>query len=298
VIFLVRLLAIAISIAVALLIYVALVRPWFLTWGASPQEVAAADSTDRLVAPSTEVGATRAMTIRASAPAVWAWVAQVGQGRGGFYSYDILEDALFRCEIHSADRIVPRFQNPQTGDEFRYCLNGPAASRSHLYVERGRAIAYSPGYAMVVEPIRPTETRLIARGRGPRGPHLGRIADFFAWDVAYDTVHFVMERKMLEGIKRRAEGAPIQSPLADDVQVLLWTIAFAIAVTSTIGVFFGKRFWPQLMIAWAAVVVWMFLMLDQPSIAVGIPIVAALVFVALAFSNLSHKRADLLKESS
>jgi hypothetical protein len=212
---------------------------------------------------------------------VWAWVAQVGQGRGGFYSYDILEDALFQCEIHSADRILPQFQRHQTGDEFRFCLKGPPVSRSRLYVEPGRAIAYSPGYAMVVEPIHPTETRLIARGRGPRGPHLGRIADFLVWDVLYDTVHFVMERKMLEGIKRRAEGAQIDSPLADDVQVLLWTIAFAITLSSTIGVFFGKRFWPQLTVAWAAIVVWMFLMLVQPSIAVGVPLVIALVVVAL-----------------
>jgi len=151
---------------------------------------------------------------------------------------------------------------------------------------------------MVVEPAHPTETRLIARGRVPRGPHLGQIVDFFVWDVMYDTVHYVMERKMLEGIKRRAEGAPIQSALVDDVQVLLWTIAFAIAVMSTIRVFFGKRLWPQLMLAWAAVVVWMFLMLEQPSIAVGIPTVAALVFVALVFSNLTHLQADRLKEPS
>jgi hypothetical protein len=193
--FLVRLLAVAMSIAVVLLIYVALVRPWFLSWGASPE--------------------------------------------------------------------------------------GPPASRSRLYVETGRAIAYSPGYAMVIKPIYPTETRLIARGRGPRGPHLGQIADFFVWDVLYDTVHFVMERKMLEGIKRRAEADPVDSPLADDVQVLLWAIAFAITVASTIGVFFGKRFWPQLTAAWAAIVVWMFLMLVQPSIAVGVPLVIALVVVVL-----------------
>ena len=53
-----------------------------------------------------DLTATRAVTVRASADAVWPWIVQLGQGRGGFYSYDFLEN-LVGCDIHGADRIVP-----------------------------------------------------------------------------------------------------------------------------------------------------------------------------------------------
>src|SRR5579864_508883 len=116
--FLRRLGATGISIGMALLVYALIVRPWFMHWGATPAEIAASDSTDLLVASSVESPATRAITIHAPRATVWSWIAQVGQGKGGFYSYDILENVIFHCDIHSVDRIDPRFQHPHTGDEF------------------------------------------------------------------------------------------------------------------------------------------------------------------------------------
>jgi hypothetical protein len=61
-----------------------------------------------------DLTATRAITIHATAAQVWPWIAQLGQGRGGFYSYDFLEN-LVGCDIHSADRIVPEWQRIDIG---------------------------------------------------------------------------------------------------------------------------------------------------------------------------------------
>jgi len=289
----VRLLAVGLSVAVSLVLYSTALRPWFLHWGATQQEAAQGDATDGLVAQSTQDGATRAVTIDASVESVWPWIAQVGQGRGGFYSYDILENALFGCDIHSTDRLLAQFDHPKTGDEFRYCQNGPPVTRSTLYVETGRAVAYSPGWAMIVRPTAAGSTRLIARSRGPRRPQLGALADFFVWDVMFDTVHFVMERKMLEGVKRRAEGLRTFSPVEDDVQVLCWTIAFLTMVGATIGVFFGRRYAPQLLLAWAGFIVWLFLMLVQPTIIVALVLIGALIFGAMA--TVRTARAPVLR---
>ncbi len=52
---------------------------------------------------------------RRSPDEVWAWLVQIGQGRGGFYSYDALGN-LIRCDIHSADRIIPELQDLHPGD--------------------------------------------------------------------------------------------------------------------------------------------------------------------------------------
>lgn len=72
---------------------------------------------DELI-PSSATASTRAITIDAPPGEVWPWLAQIGQGRGGFYSFDALEN-LLRCAIHSADRIIPEFQRVSAGDLIR-----------------------------------------------------------------------------------------------------------------------------------------------------------------------------------
>src|SRR5438270_6783401 len=80
-------------------------RLWFLNWGATDEEVARDWPGDEM-APAAASVATRAITIHAPAEAVWPWIDQIGQERGGFYSYSWLEN-LFGARIHNADRILP-----------------------------------------------------------------------------------------------------------------------------------------------------------------------------------------------
>jgi hypothetical protein len=88
--------------------------------------------------PDADLTATRAVTVEAGADAVWPWIAQLGQGRGGFYSYDLIEN-LVGCEIHSADRIVPEWQSIDVGDEV------------NLHPEVGLiAAGVAPGRALVL----------------------------------------------------------------------------------------------------------------------------------------------------
>jgi hypothetical protein len=88
-----------------------------LSWGATELESDGPLSGDELIA-NANLTSTRAITIRAAADRVWPWIAQLGQGRGGFYSYDWLEN-LVGCDIHSADWIAPEWQHVEVGDEIR-----------------------------------------------------------------------------------------------------------------------------------------------------------------------------------
>jgi hypothetical protein len=115
--------------------YVLFARRRQLTWGATDQESTERLAGDDLIA-SADLTATRAITIRASADRVWPWIAQLGQGRGGFYSYDFLEN-LVRCDIHSADRIVPAWQDVQVGDEVRFA---PEVGLVVAALEQGRSL--------------------------------------------------------------------------------------------------------------------------------------------------------------
>jgi hypothetical protein len=89
----------------------------------------------------TRLTATRAITVRAPASGVWPWIAQLGQGRGGFYSYDFLEN-LAGCDVHSADRIVPEWQDVMAGDQVRLA---PQANLAVAYLERGRSLVLRGG---------------------------------------------------------------------------------------------------------------------------------------------------------
>ena len=94
-----------------------LARHWQLRWGATAQELAGPLPGDELIA-KPDLTATRALTVRAPAARVWPWIAQLGQGRGGLYSYDFLEN-LIGCDIHSADRVVREWQDIKAGDAVR-----------------------------------------------------------------------------------------------------------------------------------------------------------------------------------
>src|ERR1019366_1536041 len=88
-------------------------RPRQLGWVATDKEAGATLAGDDLI-PAPDLVATRAITVHAPADQIWPWTAQVGQGRGGFYSYDALEN-LTGCDIRSADRVVPEWQDVKVG---------------------------------------------------------------------------------------------------------------------------------------------------------------------------------------
>jgi hypothetical protein len=176
--------------------YLAVGRPLMLHWGATCEDLHRPLPGDELVpAPATQ--STRAVTIEAPPEAVWPWLAQIGQDRAGFYSYEWLEN-FAGCKMHNADEIHPEWQSREPGDTvYLHPLSGlPVA-----VFESGRVFALENWGAFVLEQHGPGDTRLIARGRTTRG--LGALANALLMEIP----HFVMERKMLLGIKERAERA-------------------------------------------------------------------------------------------
>ena len=185
----------AVAIAAELVAaYLAIGRPLMLHWGANCEEVHKPLPGDETI-PGPVVQSTRAVTIEAPAEAVWPWLAQLGQDRGGFYSYENLEN-LAGCHMHNADEIHPEWQERRPGETvYLHPRKGLRVTR----FEPGRVLALENRGAFVLESRGEDRTRLIARGRTPRGP-----ASIFN-ALLMEIPHFVMERKMLLEIKRRAE---------------------------------------------------------------------------------------------
>ena len=114
-------------VAAAGAVVAGVLRPRYLSWGASDEECAGALPGDELV-PHADLAATRAVTIAATPEQVWPWIAQMGQGRGGLYSYDALEN-LVGCDMHSADRVVPEWQDVAVGPDSGCTRTSPWRSR-------------------------------------------------------------------------------------------------------------------------------------------------------------------------
>jgi hypothetical protein len=187
------------ALGAAALAYRSLVRGWVLTWGTTEEEARAPLPGDELLEDADGI-ATRAITIDAPASAVWPWLAQMGPGpRGGAYTYDWIEN-LLGLDMHSADRVLPEFQQPQLGEGFGFGAN----RMSYQLVEPERALAIRSAdgnwvWSFVLEE-RNGKTRLISRNRF----RLPTLKDRIGM-IPMEPGSLLMERKMLRGIKERAE---------------------------------------------------------------------------------------------
>ena len=207
------------SLGAALAAYAFLIRPWHLRWGATEDELQEPLPGDDVV-PNPKHEATHAITINASVADVWPWLVQIGQNKGGFYSYSLLEN-LVGCDIHNAKRIVPEWQSLRAGDVL--WLHPKAPPLPVLLVEAGRAIVIggvaeeldddlsdnirAGTWAFVLKELDPGTTRLLVRIRWDRKAGL---LDWFYNFGVLEPSHFIMERRMMLGIKRRAEGLVAQ----------------------------------------------------------------------------------------
>ncbi len=204
--------------AVASVGYAAVLRDRQLRWGATPEEVVAALPGDSSLTKAEHV-ATRAIGVGAPVEAVWPWLAQMGQGRGGLYSYDWLEN-LVGCQMHSADEIVEEWQDVRVGDDFRLhpdvALRVGEVDPPRALVVRGgvtpdgrptedvAAAPYDFTWAFVLTEQGPDRSRLIVR---ERYQYLARWTPLLVETVS--VISFVMTQRMLRGIRQRAEAAAL-----------------------------------------------------------------------------------------
>ena len=171
------------------------IQPWQHRWGATDQEVHRAMPGDDL--PPHATSTTRAITIAAPAGQVWPWLAQLGYRRAGWYSYDWIDNDA----RPSADRIIPELQDLQVGDQI---LMVPGMGPRVREVEPNRHLVagdqHSGVWCLALYPV-PGGCRLVSRWRvnWPLTPATA------LWILLSDPGAFVMERKMLKGIKSRAE---------------------------------------------------------------------------------------------
>jgi hypothetical protein len=248
----------------------ALILPAIQRWGATDAEVTSARPGDELITQPL-VRWTHGITIQAPPAAVWPWIAQLGDTRGGYYSYTFIENRVsaltgaadYNVVYVNADRIHPEWQNPQPGD---------ALIQSVLKVRE-----VVPGEYLLANSIDPTvmnwvwlwqlqplaegqQTRLVVRmaiaTAGPPDPVMGFVMDIGG---------FVMEQNMLQGIKTRAEGG-YEPSWIEPVEIVLWFMALLAGLTAALLFILRPAWLVSLAVAMSAVVVIFILTFVQPPI--------------------------------
>jgi hypothetical protein len=203
---------IAWGVGIAALVYstvVVVIRPVYLRWGTTAAERSASLPGDELK-PNARYRLDHAITIHAPADSVWPWLAQLGQDRGGFYSYSWLE-RMIGDHIQNADRIHPEWQHVERGDLVRAVqpdyLGGKFGDMGWrvLDVVPGRALILENWGAFVVQPVDSQTSQFIVRTREPGTPSFAGIVFGLLNVFVFEPADFIMQRGMLRGVRDRAE---------------------------------------------------------------------------------------------
>ena len=216
--------------------YYCFLRPVILTWGASSSEVSEALPGDDL-APN--ISSTRAITINAPISDVWKWLVQLGADRGGFYSYTFIEH-LSGYDTDNSIFIVPEYQSMEVG---RMVPSTRAKSGARFY-ENWRVAEVDPGTSFVLEKwgafvlkrVNFGQTRLIVRTHGWDTPNMAsRIGKYIL-----EPLHYLMERRMLMGIRDRVEAGPgVPLSLWPDMVWFIGIVLSGLGVLASIFIFRG-----------------------------------------------------------
>jgi hypothetical protein len=174
-------------------------------WGLTAEEAARIHPGDDLI-PDPDWSWTHAVAIEASARDTWPWIAQIGADRGGFYSYQWLEH-LFRADLVNAERVHPEWEL-QRGDDLIVDPRLPALrvtriEPGHWFVASDEGPHAAVSWLFLVEPTGEGRCRLVSRLRCRASGDLATRLRFGPWIA--EPIGFAMDRRMLLGVKERAE---------------------------------------------------------------------------------------------
>ena len=221
-------------VLLAVVLGVLALRPFYLNWGATAEDQGRAMPGDL-----SGTRWTRAMVIEATPAQIWPWLVQFGQGRGGWYSYDWLEN-LLGFDIHTAPGIVPEYQNPQIGEKIcmsaTFCVSAVSVMEPYQWFgwqandDTGKPIW---SFTFGLFPLDSTHTRLVVR------ESFDPIGMPAAATTALEIPDAVMVQKMLSTLKERAEGQ-MGSPLTTAYEIAVWLAVFVIGVMAVV-LFVARR---------------------------------------------------------
>jgi hypothetical protein len=274
----------------------AAIIPAIHRWGATDEELALALPGDDLLSQPL-VRWTNAVTIQAPPEQVWPWIAQLGDARAGFYSYTMVENRVgaltgaadYQVVYRNAGRIVGEWQHPTAGDSLiQGALNIHALKPgAWLLGATPQSDAFGWTWLWQLDPLDGgARTRLVIRNRIQAPPEMSNPAATFVLDAG----GFVMEQRMIQGIKLRAEGGS-EPAWMESAELALWLAALGCGLIAA-WLFVFRPAWLRPLIVGVAAVLGLFMLtFVQPPLWTRILLDAALVYgVWLAYQGARPRR--------
>jgi hypothetical protein len=237
-----RLFSVVALLVILITLYLFLIRPSQLHWGATAQEVDRAMPGDDLVANPTFV-ATRAITVRGRSEDIWPWLVQMGYNRAGFYGYDLIENLGSKTGIRSAASIVPELQHPKAGDVL------PISSVAHLtfgtiqpnqYLTwQSEAQPHDGAFTWALFPVDPSHTRLVSRIRLRYHWKIRALV----LDLFTEFADHVAVPRILIGVRNRVEGRASDSLAVEGAEIAVWMLALAETALAMVLIFRWRQWW-------------------------------------------------------
>jgi len=270
---------ILVALAALVLVLVAAfsyLRLWVPAWGSTAEERGRAMPGDEQVSPPLMVSWTHGITIRAAPEAVWPWIVQMGDVRGGFYSYTFIENFIAPEQYRNAERILPELQNPVPGT----AMIGEVLRMREIQPNRHLLAAFDlpevkMSWVWALYPTGPQRTRLVVRLRGRAEVEAqGLLLSVGSFFVNFGG--FVMERRMMQGIKDRAEGR-IEPPWYQGAEIACWLAAFGLGLAAAVAYVGRRAWWRGLAAGLGATLVLLWLTFGQPPLWVRLVLLLLLI---------------------
>ena len=186
------------------------IRRWMSRWGATASDLARVMAGDGLLVDPTYSGTT-VVVVDAAPEHIWPWLVQIGYQRGGLYSYDWLDRLFGYLDRPSATCILPQFQHLAVGDEIPLG-RGPGWPVAILEPNRALVLdmrnlsAFDWVWQFGLDAMDEKRTRLVSRSRVRTRTTWARLVTY-----AIEPAGFLMTRRMLLGLKWRAEALRVQA---------------------------------------------------------------------------------------
>ncbi len=269
-------------------LYYALIRPEILQWGVTGEEAAATMPGDEL---APYASSTRAIEINAPRDVVWQWLVQLGADRGGFYSYTFLEN-LLGYDTGNMITIVPEYQDMPVGRVVPATAGGREVPEFYRWevmsAEPGQYFVLKHWGAFMLKDAGPDKTKLIVRTHGWDTPTLSDKAGYFMTMP----LHYIMERRMLMGLKARAEaGQGVHMSALPDY---LWAGGCLLSAMGVIVLVFMSRKWWMAIIAFGFSALWLWVSLVSDAVPpYPLALLAGVVVAVLWFAAANKRRRRL-----
>ena len=277
-------LIILIIISLQLIIGLTLIKPFIFTWGSTEQEVSMPMPGDQL---ASFISSTRSITINAPISQVWDWLIQLGADRGGFYSYWFIEKPL-GYKYRAQHRIEPEFKDMEVGHVIKTSLDQSRSvikfSFPVVAVDPGKSFVLKNWGCFLLDEINPEKTRLIVRTHGHTLSSWKDQLEYFLMMP----LHYLMERRMLMGIKTRAEVGPGMafSSTAD----IMWFSGICLSLLSIIGLLIFGRSIKYELLAILYSIIWLLTLFILDPIPIYSTILFIIVMISLGWCFKKRKR--------